>query len=551
MSSHDEYLGKFFAFAYRQLVLALISAAAVASAGLLFAPDASAQLTVGGGGSCTRNTLKCPNSGTTALKPKFCSCPQINVGYCTSCTQACSSSCLGGSTWALFTGAQLPINDPSTVVNEDPIVEFLTGPGDPPSYDITGGPSFRLKCTQGTAECPLGVPAVQSTQQVTFSRSALKIFLSAPIADLPADATPDAPFKVQVAGTSRNDGVYTVVDVDPTGLALTLLEKPNNESATATVALANIKLTFTDASGDESKAKVYFRHFADPVAGQEPQCVAVGGRCEDGVATAVGSFNAQVKCANSGTQLKLPCEVQGFAGKSALALNSQEATFTFPAGEHNFNACGNGSFACAISWSDPDKVTNAVCKKFLPATSEFALCQTLKFTITDGSSITNFKQRAFNSTMADASVLPMFTLVTSTNAPGAVPVDITAGPNPLNAAQGGTISVKVLNNGAADLAKIVVSSVVLTFANYAEGGFHSVLNDQAPESCGGNCFLFKFNRAAVLDAFLAANTSLNCAIPSGTPIPINLVGAYGTIDPGEVVGQDTLTTNQAYTGTCN
>lgn len=550
-------LGRFFALSYREALLAFVSIAAVAAAGLLLAPDAFAQLTVGSGGTCTTSS-KCAlgsplNTPFDSNKKKFCSCPQINVGYCTTCSQACSSSCLGGSTYALYSGGLLPIDtDKGTAsddgIDEDPNPLFLTGTS-PFIYDITSGPSFRLKCTQGAVACPLGVPVVQSTQEVTFSRPGPKIFLSAAIPGLPAAATPDAPFKIQVAsGTSRNDGMYTVVGVN--GLELSVLERPFNETATVTVALANIKLTFTDALGDENKAKVYVRHLGDPVAGQEPQCVVVGGMCEDGVATAIGSFNAQVKCANAGTTLKLPCEVQGFAGKSQLALNSQEAAFTFPVGEHNFIACGGGTAECAIHWSDPEKVNNATCKKLLPETSDFALCQTLKFTITAGQSISDFLQRAINSTMAPASEPVSFAFLTSTNAPAGVSVNITAGPDPIqtgNPGSNGVLTVSILNNPAVNLLNVDVTSVALTFTLYGGAGVQTAIvqNDRAPDSCGTDCRNFKFDKSTFLDAYLSVFTPPGCSIPDNFPVPVHLVGAF--TGGGEIFGDTVVHTNGVYT----
>jgi hypothetical protein len=389
------------------------------------------------------------------------------------------------------------------------------------------------------------VPVVQATQPVTISKSALTISLTASITGLPTEV----PFKIQVAGSKFNDRVYTVVGVN--GLVLSLLERPNrNEAVTATVALANITLTFAGIP-DTSLGKVYFRHFNDPVSGQEPQCVGATynaeSRCEDGAATAEGFFNAQVKCANSGTEIKLPCEVQGFAG------NSQSATFTFPVGEHNFSACENGAVECAIGWSDPAKVTKAVCNKSFPAvTGVWELCQTLKFTISAGASISNFTQRAFNSAMTPSGEALAFTFVTRTDTPGGVPVNIIAGPDPIqtgNPGSSGVLTVSITNNEAANLQNIDVTSVVLTFRNYGGAGAQSavVQNDRAPESCGTDCRNFKFGKTSFLDAYLSVFTPANCTIPDNTAVPVHLVGAYTT--GGEVFGDTAVHTNGAYTNT--
>ena len=508
---------------------ALLSIGALAL-GVSFSPPAYAGLTVGGGGTCTQST-KC-----TSLKPKFCSCPQIGTGYCTSCTQACSSSCLGGSTFGLFSGAQLPVDDPATEeFNESPVFGAL----------LSTGPSFALKCEQGDQECPLGVPVVQDTQQITIRKSNLTITLSDPIANLPPP-----PFKVQVAGTSFNDGVYPVVGVDITGLVLTLGQRPNrNETSTATVALANIKLTFTDKNDVEDQGRVYFRHFSDPTAGQAPQCKQVGAQCEDGVATAIGFFNAEVKCSSTGTLLKLPCDVQAFAG------DGQFATFVFAQGENNFpvSACLNGT--CKLVWSDAFKGN---CKKPYPANSSFAECQTLKFTVTAGASISNFLQRASNSALTPLNDPVSLLFQSNMDTPGGVPVDIIAGPDPIqtgNPGSSGVLTVSILNNGAANLNAIDVNSVVLTFNFYggAQPKNAVVQNDRAPETCEGStdCKNFKFSKTAFLDAYLSVFTPANCTIPDNTQVPVHLVGAYTS--GGEVIGETTVRTNGAYTNpsACN
>jgi hypothetical protein len=377
-----------------------------------------------------------------------------------------------------------------------------------------------------------GVPAVQIKEVVTFSRGAKTITLAdatktwAGLGIPPASA--ENPVKIQVAGFAFNAGTFTVTA--NVGRVLTLLERPRNETGIGLVAPSDASFEFTDLEGIPGLGKVYFRKFEDPVEGVELQCVQVtNGDCTDGIATASGGFTGTLFCewtgAGASTQLVLPCNVT-----SNALRDDDSAEFSFAAGEHNFPECGNGSESCVISWGTIGlNLNGAFCKKYLPAVEgSWASCETWKFGITFGESITTILHRTFNSAMGTTTVSTA--RPANTNAQGEIDVEINAvnslNPNP------GTLNVNVDNQAAADLSGINLESVVLRFSGACS------IDDNGNPTFNETSAVFKFDRTQLLCAY--AKSTGETTIPNGRDVPINFFGEY-TTSGGAVTGSTTST----------
>lgn len=459
-----------------------------AAVAFTFSQEAPAPLTTK---STTTTTQLCPDGSTP-----------ING--------VCPPSSLGGSVWWLFTDVNIP--GPVRFANDLPAT----------------GPDYWFTCEQTTGiPCPDGVPTVQATGLMTILKSnktitgPFNVFAGFPLDPLAA------PFKVQVVETSAPSGdkgtTYTVVGND--GTKLTLLERPaKNVTTDLVVAFTNIKLVITNKLEEEGAARVYMRHYN--LDGTCVQSTVDVGFCEEGAATVMsGFFNAQSSCTWDGTKYDTPCEVQAFAS------DGQEATFKFTGGQHNISACGFAD--CYISWGNPPSLTGSTCKKYFPETTNLALCQTLGFTIFGEQSVSNFYHRAWNSAMTTEPSLISALFKTVTSASGAVLVEITANPNPLNRGNSTTsqITVKILNNGLANLAGIDSSTGRIVLANLQNvgGPTTAVVQNVGFTACDGesNCWNFKFNRNDLLCKFASINPE---RVSEGTvtagDLPITLVASY-------------------------
>ncbi len=440
----------------------------------------------------------------------------------------CPASSLGGSVYALFTG-DLPL----------PVLFQMPG----------GEPDIWLACSQSGMDCPYGVPSVQASGTMTISKSSKTITGNfGGGSGFPLDASLEKPFKIQVAGSDFNDGIYTVVS--NTGTELLLLERPQkNETSGFLVALSNIQWTATYTNVDTNDTTTYV---GNPTVYMRHYDVNGGGcvlnidttQCEEGWAKVTQMFfNAQSYCTWNDTdgRLELPCEVKAFAG------DGQQADFEFGVDHHNFYNCGSGSETCYISWGEPTRVNTGSCKKTLPATDVFELCQTLEFTITAGTGISNFWHRAWNSMMAGAPTEVIADYQTLTAAGSTISVDIDANPNPVQIgnSSSSSLTIKITNSPEANLGLIDVETVRIVFRNTETGDTTSVFNDKFPTSCtDGNCWAFKFGRDDVFCAYASIfpGSVDSSGLLSVSTIPLKVVGNYPGGSNG-IEGYTDLTVN--------